>query len=466
MSSNLTQFFRKKLVNLTNLSQDIVQRVKGKKKFKPVILQRSEHRFSRKQISPYALKVLYRLHDAGYSAYLVGGGVRDVLLGLNPKDFDIATNASPEEVSELFRNSRLIGRRFRLVHVHFGRHIVEVATFRAAPKAEHFDSNLAKSREDGMIIRDNIYGTLEQDIFRRDFTINALYYNIADYTLIDYVGALEDLKSGWIRIIGNPLQRYREDPVRMLRAIRFAAKLKFTIHKTTEKPIFEQRNLIRNVPAARLFDEYLKLFLSGYSFESFKLLRHYGFIEILFPSLAKILTKETHHPWVLSFLHLAFQNTDKRIQEDKSVSAHFLLAALLWYPVAFEVKNWIEEGTTTQLAFHRAFEKIWQEQRNSFSIPRRLAQMVKEILSLQFRLTKLSQKSVLLLYTHPRFRAAYDLLILRASALEKEAKELANWWTKYVDSDESQKAEMLLVLNTHKPSRKKRRRYHRPNTKT
>lgn len=429
--------------------------------FQPRIFQRKEHSFSRRKISPYALKVLYRLNDAGYAAYLVGGGVRDVLLGRNPKDFDVATNASPEEVSELFRNSRLIGRRFRLVHVHFGRHIIEVATFRAAPKeVDLSDPNLARSAADGMIIRDNIYGTLEQDIFRRDFTINALYYNIADYTLIDYVGGMQDLKSGWIRIIGNPLQRYREDPVRMLRAVRFAAKLKFKIHSDTEKPIFEQGKLISNVPAARLFDEYLKLFLSGHSEESFRLLRHYGFIGILFPSLSRLFIEFEKNPWIESFLGLVLKNTDDRIREDKPVSAHFLLAALLWYPIVFEMKRYIEEGLTINAAFHNAFETVWQEQRNSFSIPRRLVQTVKEICSLEFRLKKRSQKSTLFLYTHARFRAAYDLLVLRANAKDPEAIDLASWWTNYIEGDEASREEMTASLEA--PARRKRKRYFRP----
>ncbi len=425
----------------------------------PLILQRSEHNFSRRSMSPYSLKVLYRLHDAGYSAYLVGGGVRDVLLGLHPKDFDIATNASPEEVTELFRNSRLIGRRFRLVHVHFGRYIVEVATFRAGPAANHVDPSLAGTRADGMIIRDNIYGTLEEDIFRRDFTINALYYNIADYSLIDYVGGMQDLKSGLIRIIGDPLQRYREDPVRMLRAIRFAAKLKFKIHADTEKPIFEQKNLISNVPAARLFDEYLKLFLSGYSKESFRLLHHYGFIAILFPSLEKLLTRPLKWNWIERFLQLAFHNTDERIREEKSVSPHFLLAALLWYPVVFEMEKLVTTGLSLNAAFHGAFEQVWQEQRSSFSVPRRLVQIVKEISSLQIRLKRRSQKTTLALYSHTRFRAAYDFLLLRAEALDPDAMELASWWTNYIAADESSRENMISALIPNK-ARKKRKRFH------
>lgn len=435
------------------------------KKIVPRTFARAEHSFSRKKISQYALKVLYRLHHAGYEAYLVGGGVRDVLLGLNPKDFDIATNGRPEEVAALFQNSRLIGRRFRLVHVHFGRNIVEVATFRRAPSADfieaveektHSGHALSRTRADGMIIRDNIYGTLEDDIFRRDFTINAIYYNISDFTLIDYVGGIEDLKSQCIRIIGDPLVRYREDPVRMLRALRFAAKLNFKIHPDTEKPIFQLKELIRNVPAARLFDEYLKLFLSGHSEASFRLLRHYGFISILFPSLDKLFIQAETKPWISLFLQLAFKNTDERIREDKAVSSHFLLAALLWYPIVEEMNRSVEEGLSAPAAFHMAFQTIFEEQRKCFSIPRRLTQIVKEISSLQFRLKKRTQKTVILLYTHPRFRAAYDFLVLRAEAKDPEALDLAQWWTHYINADETARLGMTETLS--RPTRRRHRK--------
>lgn len=468
MLTKLFRWLRKKLA-----SYKVLLKSSTRQNLQPLILQRSEHKLSRRNISQYALKVLYHLHDAGYAAYLVGGGVRDLLLGLSPKDFDIATNAHPEEVAALFRNSRLIGKRFRLVHVHFGRHIIEVATFRAAPKQSDRDPNMTGAAADGRIIRDNVYGTLEEDIFRRDFTINAIYYNIADYTLIDCVGALDDLKSGLIRIIGDPYQRYREDPVRMLRAIRFSAKLKFNIHVETEKPIFELGKLLANVPAARLFDEYLKLFLSGFSEDSFRLLRHYGLITLLFPSLAHLLAREEHLAqveelsqgtkkiWIERFLQLAFKNTDDRIREDKSVSAHFLLAALLWYPIQCETdKLAVEHELPINSAFHTAFENIWQEQRNSFAIPRRMLQMVKEMSSLQFRLHKRSQKYALQFYTHPRFRAAYDLLALRAMAGEPEAIELAQWWTDYIAGDENSRLAMTsMIVST---ARKKRKRYYRP----
>lgn len=461
MISKLSQWLQRSCAFFSHLDFPFIKKKGETKGVQPFVLKRSEHTFTRRKISQHALKVLYRLHEAGYAALLVGGGVRDVLLGLSPKDFDIATNASPEEVAALFRNSRLIGRRFRLVHVHFGRQIVEVATFRAAPKQDNFDPNQAGRRADGMITRDNVYGTLEEDIFRRDFTINAIYYNIADYTLIDYVGGMKDLKSGCIRIIGDPLQRYREDPVRMLRAIRFAAKLKFNIHPHTEKPIYEHAKLIVNVPAARLFDEYLKLFLSGYSEVSFRLLRQYGFIAILFPSLERIFAEGEITTTIERFLQSALHNTDERIREDKPVSSHFLLAALLWYPtVVATEKLMAEESLPVNAAFHTAFEQIWQEQRNSFAIPRRLVQIVKEISSLQFRLKKRSQKYALQLYSHPRFRAAYDFLVLRAAANEPDAIELAQWWTTYIEGDEESRLAMTSAVVG--AARKKRRRYYRP----
>src|SRR5690606_33324797 len=251
----------------------------------PKIIPRAEHPISRANISSNALKVLYRLKNAGYSAFIVGGGVRDLLLGRHPKDFDVVTDALPEEVDRLFRNCRLIGRRFRLAHVRFGRDVVEVATFRATGNGED-DARLHD--ETGRILRDNVYGTIDEDVWRRDFTVNALYYNIADFTLWDYTTGLEDIKSRTLRLIGDPETRYREDPVRMLRAVRLAAKLDFTIAPGTAEPIPRLAPLLADVPPARLFDEVLKLFQSGHAVRSFDLLREHGLFGYLFPRTEEI----------------------------------------------------------------------------------------------------------------------------------------------------------------------------------
>lgn len=424
----------------------------------PVVLERSQHKLSRRDISKHALKVLYRLHDAGYQAYLVGGGVRDILLGRHPKDFDLVTNAHPEEISNLFRNSRLIGRRFRLVHVHFGAQIVEVATFRAEhPEAKDLDPSMGRSGEDGMLIRDNIYGTFEEDIWRRDFTVNAIYYNIADFSLIDYVGGLADLETHTLRMIGDPAARYREDPVRMLRAVRFAAKLDFTLHKNTEAPLYELAPLLTNVPGARLFDEYIKLFLSGHALASFHLLRRYKLFSILFPATEECLNEGTHQVLIETFLNNAFQNTDQRVLEDKPVAPPFLLAALLWYPLRIQANKLMEEGQMSEsMALFEAHELILREQRRSFAIPRRLTQIVRDIWSFQTRLQRRSGIRAAELHSHSRFRAAYDFLILRAQSGDEKAKILADWWTTYIASDETQRN--LMANSVQRAPQKRRRR--------
>jgi len=320
-----------------------------KKGLTPAIIPRSEHRVSRSNISKHALKVLYQLKDAGFQAYLVGGGVRDVLLDRHPKDFDVATDAKPEQVQKIFRNCRLIGRRFRLAHIHFGSHIVEVATFRASAPSQTINPHLVHS-EGGMILRDNVYGTLEEDVLRRDFTVNALYYNIADFSVLDYVGGLKDLKEKTLRMIGDASQRYREDPVRMLRAIRFAAKLGFHIHPESEAPIFELAPLVKQVPSARLFDEYMKLFLSGYAKPSFDLLRHYQLFSVLFPESERCINSKQGEA-VLAFISGALKDTDKRVAEDKPVALPFLLAAFLWQPLQEKTISLMEEGLSEPLAF-------------------------------------------------------------------------------------------------------------------
>ena len=288
----------------------------------PLIVPRSEHNISRANISENALKVLYRLKQAGYQAYLVGGGVRDLLLGREPKDFDVATDASPEEVKRVFRNCRLIGRRFRLAHVYFGREIVEVATFRSVGevigKGERQTSN-------GMLVRDNVYGTIEEDALRRDFTVNALYYNIEDFSVLDYADGLKDLESGTLRLLGDPDVRYREDPVRMLRAVRFAAKLGFMLAPSCEEPLFTSGHLLESVPAARLFDEVVKLFMGGTSVQAFEKLRHYDLFARLFPETDEALSHEDQD-FPVTFVLRGLENTDQRISVGKPVTPAFLFA--------------------------------------------------------------------------------------------------------------------------------------------
>jgi poly(A) polymerase len=411
---------------------------------KPQIIPRSEHGVSRSEISENALKVLYRLKNAGYLAYLVGGGVRDILLGLKPKDFDVATDAHPEQVRELFRNCRLIGRRFRLAHVHFGREIIEVSTFRAS----HNDALDGEGHEeDGRIIRDNVYGKLDDDVWRRDFTVNALYYNIEDYSIVDYVGGLKDIKNRQLRLIGIPEDRYQEDPVRMLRAIRFATKLGFSIHPVSEQPIRDLAPLLEEIPEARLFEEFLKLFMSGQSAKTYQQLREYGLFAMLFPQTEEFLNRGDE--FIHKLLSSAFRNTDTRLAEDKPVTPAFLLAALLWVPVRNLANDHESNGLSEMDAIHLASDAVISHQIRSTSMPRRFTHMARDIWSLQVRLKNIRGKRPLRLLTHQRFRAAYDFLLLRAEAGE-DVQELASWWTMF------QEEHMDIQLAAKKEHQKKR----------
>lgn len=397
----------------------------------PTIVPRSEHGISRRQIHGNALKVLYRLKDAGFEAYLVGGGVRDLLLGMEPKDFDIATEATPDEVRGLFRNCRLIGRRFRLAHIHFGRDIIEVATFRA-PHEEAEGQHEAHTHEDGRILRDNVYGTLEQDVWRRDFSINALYYNIADFSVVDYVGGLEDLRAGRLRLIGDADVRYKEDPVRTLRAARFAAKLGFRLDEEAEKGLIENRHLLADAAPARLFDEFLKLMHGGYAVESFASLRHLGLFGYLFPLSDKRLDSEDgEHDGLL--IRNALANTDRRINEGLPVNPAFLVAVMLWGEVA-AARDQLLDKESPAIAMQIAGQAVIDRSVSTLAIPRRFSIVAREIWSLQGRLLNRSGKRPARLVTHPRFRAAYDFLCLRAQSGETELQEVCQWWTEYQEN--------------------------------
>jgi len=391
------------------------------------------------------MKVLYRLKEAGYQGFLVGGAVRDLLLGLKPKDFDVATNALPDEVRRLFRNCRLIGRRFRLAHVHFGSEIIEVATFRAAAAPEREDAEedaegegeaMAAPVEDsehrafdtrGRILRDNIYGTIEEDVWRRDFSANSLYYNIEDLSIWDFVDGVSDVKAKRLKLIGDPENRYREDPVRMLRAVRFAAKLDFSIEPDTEQPIRRLAHLLDGVPPARLFDESLKLFLSGFGTKSFALLQKYGLFEHLFPMSAAAFALPPY-AYAGEMLELGLANTDARILADKPVTPTFLFAILLWGAVLREL-NEREAGPAPEFAqLMQACDTVLRAQQARVAIPRRFAVPMRELLMLQPRFNRRSGVKSLSLLQHPRFRAAYDFLLLRAQVGVADP-ELAKWWT-------------------------------------
>jgi len=387
------------------------------------------------------LKTLYRFKEAGVEAYLVGGGIRDLLLGVQPKDFDIATAATPEEVKDLFgRQCRLIGRRFRLAHVRFGREIIEVATFRAGHQEAETEGLGERCDESGRILRDNVYGNVEQDAHRRDFTINALYYDVTDFSVRDYVGALEDVAARRLRLIGDPEDRYREDPVRMLRAVRIAAKLDLTIDEATEKPLFALGDLLHEVPPARLFDEVLKMLMAVQGPEVFEQLRRYGLLGKLFEATEEALGRDDSGA-SLALIRQALAGTAKRIEQDKPVTPAFLFAALLWPPTLMR-KNALEtDGLPEVEALQRASEEVIRKLLDRVSLPRRFSTPMQDIWHLQRRLFQRRGKRPLRLLEHPRFRAAYDFLLLRAAAGEVE-QELADWWTELQEANAERRAEM------------------------
>jgi poly(A) polymerase len=492
----------------------------------PRIIPRADHTISRSHISPNALRVLYKLRDAGFMAFLVGGCVRDLLIGLEPKDFDVATDALPEQVKRLFRNCRLVGRRFRLAHVFFGREIIEVATFRAASapsqgeeplpdadpedgeapelddpqllEAESLggarlsDSGLDDGRlddngnsdshadrggapasaargargasnydrtfpttdsetdtdvlaermfdETGRILRDNVYGTIDADVWRRDFTANSLYYNIADFSVWDYCGGVEDVRARKLKLIGDPETRFREDPVRMLRAARFEAKLGFTIDPPTAEPIGRLRDLLGGVPPARLFDESLKLFLGGHGERSFEVLRRRGLLAALLPTVDAYLTA---HPGSLveKLLLQGLRNTDDRVRADKPVTPTFLFALLLYGPIAGIIEatppeRWHELGTILD-----ACDLAARQAQTNVAIPKRFSLGVREMFGLQPRLEHPRGRRALRVLEHPRFRAAYDLLLLRAQ-YGLASSEMAQWWTRIQEVSAEERGQM------------------------
>lgn len=417
----------------------------------PVIIPRPDHNVSRQQISPSALKVLYRLNTAGYEAYLVGGGVRDLLLGREPKDFDVATNASPEEIRDLFRNSRMIGRRFRLVHVRFGGEIIEVSTFRALHgEDDDADRHLDDS---GRILRDNVFGSLVEDAFRRDFTVNALYYNVADFSVVDHVNGVPDLKAGLLRLIGDPETRFREDPVRMLRAVRFAAKLGFRIEEKTATVIPELAPLLADIPPARLFEEVLKLFLGGYAVQTFEELLRYDLFRHLFPMTEEALAHE-ENAFPLTFVAKALENTDKRIDDGRPVTPFFLFAVLLWEPVRRRAEVLEQQGMGSIEAIRVAADEICAQQLDIVALPRRFSTPMREIWQLQPRFENRTGKRALRLLGHPKFRAAYDFMLLRAETGEADP-DLAEHWTKLQEVDAP---EQQTLLTQPEPGRSGRRR--------
>ncbi len=421
------------------------------------IVTRQEHNISRKQISDNALKVLYRLQGAGFDAYLVGGGVRDLLLDEKPKDFDVATNATPEQIRQLFRNCRLIGRRFRLAHIMFGRDIIEVATFRGHHQEQN--KQISAQSEAGMLLRDNVYGTIDEDAERRDFTINAMYYNIADYSIHDYAGGMEDLEDRLIRLIGDPVTRYREDPVRMLRAIRFAVKLDFDIEEDTAAPIEDLAPLLRDIPAARLYEEMLKMLQSGHGLETYHLMREYNLFQQIFPTIARYFT-EDYSSQTEQMLDFALDSTDLRIEEGKRINPAFMFAAIFWYPMVHRAEEMMESHNLSYYdAVMEASNKILDEVVKSIAIPRRHTATIREMWQLQLRLPRRNGKRAFRLMELNKFRAGFDFLEMRGEVEDGDTKQLADWWQTFQTAGRQMRQAMVADLDTPgKPSGSRRRR--------
>lgn len=418
------------------------------------IVPRDQHSISRANISRGALSAMKRLHAEGYEAYLVGGGVRDLLLNGNPKDFDLATDATPEQVKNLFRGARIIGRRFKIVHVRMGRELLEVTTFRDS-HTEAESQRDSQQADSGMLLRDNVFGTLETDSARRDFTINALYYTSKDFTIHDYEGGLEDLEKRQIRMIGDPETRYKEDPVRMLRAVRFAAKLGFSIEKHTAAPIAKNAELLSQVSSSRLFDESLKLFMAGSATATFQLLRDYQLLPHLFAQTDAILA--SGDPIAEKLIEHALVNTDKRIRNEQRVTPAFIYAALLWPAVAKLQKQLMDDQKlSAPMALNQAASAVVSQQLAAIAVPKRFLIPMREIWDLQLRLPNRNGKRAFAVASHPRFRAAYDFLLLRESAGEN-FDGLGQWWTDFQAADEQGREQMVKQLGGNRQRSNRRR---------
>ena len=410
----------------------------------PAVIPVSSHGITRDRISSGSRRTCETLQQHGYKAYVVGGAVRDLLIGAEPKDFDVATDATPEQVRHCFRRSRIIGRRFQIVHVMMGQETIEVTTFRGA-----LDANTKKD-EHGRVLHDNVFGTQAEDAARRDFTANALYYDPATEAVLDYHHGVGDLKAKTLRMIGEPRARYREDPVRMLRAVRLAAKLGLQIDPEARKPIRDMADLLENVPPARLFDEMLKLLTSGFSVKCLTQLRDEGLHHGLLPLLDVILEQ----PMGEKFVMLALANTDDRVRRGKGTSPSFLFATLLWHEVLAHWEKLLAEGQLKIPALYQAMDHVLDVQGEKLAITRRITGDIKELWALQPRFEQRAGKRPYALLEQPRFRAAYDFLVLRAQAGEIDM-EIADWWTRFQNVEGDKRGEMLLP---EQPGDKKKRR--------
>jgi len=435
---------------------------------KPVTHSAADFGFNREDISSAALDVVDGLQDAGYDGYLVGGCVRDLLMGSSPKDFDVTTNASPEEVKQLFRRSRIIGRRFRIVHVRYGREVIEVATYRANPNKGKNKGWLSWAKKpgtsnSGRILDDNVYGEIDDDAVRRDLTVNALYYDPNKDQVLDFVGGVADIKKKQLNVIGNPDERFAEDPVRMLRVLRFQAKLDLIPEKSVVAAIKKQRGLMRDVPAARMYDEVLKMFHHAHGLRSWKLLVDFEFANYLFAQTISALQHSEDDRWH-RFIELALENTDRRIQQEKPVIPAYLYAVLLWRSFQYRFKGIVKPKTAHNERVWMAGDRVFAEQCRAIAIPKRVSSPAIEIWQMQSMLERRRPKSIHPLLESRRFRAAYDFLLLRSKVDDVDAK-LVDWWTEIQDVNDHKREQMINDLRQQgegKPRAKRRPRRRKP----
>ncbi|POZ61454.1 polynucleotide adenylyltransferase PcnB [Chromobacterium alticapitis] len=433
---------------IRKLIRKVLELPMGKRRGKPRVYPLPQHGIRRDQLSHAAVRVTSRLQEAGYAAYVVGGAVRDLMLGVSPKDFDVATNATPEQVHHLFRRSRIIGRRFRIVHVMMGPETIEVTTFRGG--------SVDDTNETGRIMADNSFGSQEEDAHRRDFTVNALFYDPSDETVIDYHHGVKDLHAKKLVMIGQPARRYQEDPVRMLRAVRLAAKLGFEIDEDTKKPIRAHAHLLKKEPGARLFDEMLKLLMSGQAYACLKKLRDEGLARGVFPLLDAVMDDKGDD----AFLRLSLESTDARLRADKPISVGFLLATLLWRQVNQGWQRRVAEGEKSLPALMAAIDDVESEQENDLAIPRRFSVTMREIWTLQARFDNRTGARPYRFLEQPRFRAAYDFLALRSEAGEVP-RELVSWWEEFQRADGAGCERLIAEAKeggAEEPAKKRRRR--------
>ncbi len=395
----------------------------------PEIFSANKFNFETDSLSKNALSVISRLHKKKFKAYIVGGGIRDLIEGIIPKDFDIVTDCEPKQIRKLFKNSRIIGRRFKLVHITFPNEVIEVTTFRSG---EDPQSDSIQINDKGRIIRDNKWGTQEEDALRRDLTINSIYYDPFSEEIVDYTGGIKDLENKKIKLIGDAEKRIVEDPVRILRVIRFAAKLNFEIDLEIKNAITKHKNQLLEMSSARIYEEIIKMFLTGHAQKTYQLLQEYDLFDLLFPHIEN--SKEDFN----EFYENAFKNTDQRIEENKKLNTGFLFATLLW------PKIYLKSGISERIkykSFYRNIASVLQKQQNITAIPRRYSSFVRDIWMNQIRFKKMSKKSINFANSM-RFRASYDFLLLRNS-LEKNLETVINWWTDFKTANYDKKVKLL-----------------------